>query len=671
MHPEFHARPNRRALLLTLLATVALTPLLLAPVHARADYYSDGLTLNYNESGRISINLPIDEGYLVGSAPAVPYSPVAAWHYPGTAWPGQGNKVFLFSHDQPGYFDQLTYAQVGDRFSIQRPDGRSFVYTVQVNETVTYNDPSLTAPTGYDEVVLFTCTSWGDTDPKRAVIAYGQVVAPDPPTNVSAVAGNGSALVTWKAPLIVGWTQPISYLVTASPGGMTMSAGPNATSLNFTGLSNSTAYSFSVSAVNAVGPSSAGVSNTVFPYAPPLNASVHQQSYFQSSAQNSAASTWFEVDPGLRRGVTVGTGQAAIVGANMALWTVLAGYNQDLGIFKFSSSGVPCDLGGAGNPNLLAWKESGGFGGTYSPNAAFVQAVLTNPGQYTVTLCWKANKAAPPNTIYGAAGTAGTYFSPTILTVKTEPAANLVTAVTNQSYSLMTQQPDAASTWYEIDPALRVTYTAPAGGGVLLDGNMDLWTARAGFNQDIGIFSGTDCALNHLLAWKESGGFAGTLSPNAALVESLLPVSSGGSYTFTLCWKANKPAPAGTVFGAAGTADTYFSPTRLSLEFLPTGSYQASSSAQSFHLDAYQPDIATNWYLLSPQPFVTSPPRGPIVTLRSEPTWTSGRPNRASIRTSRSSPRSMAALRSWWPGQSRAASRAPSRPTLPTCSCRS
>lgn len=323
------------------------------------------------------------------------------------------------------------------------------------------------------------------------------------------------------------------------------------------------------------------------------------------SAQADVASRWFEVDASLRRSVTVGAGQVAIAGADMALWTAAAGYNQDLGIFKFGGGSAPCGLGvGPANPNLLAWKESGGFGGTFSPNAAFVQAVISDPGQYTLTLCWKANRPASPGTIYGAAGTADTSFSSTILTVKTEPAANVATSVTRNSYVLAVAQPDATSNWYEIDPLLRVSYTPPAEGALILDGNIDLWTSQPKFNQDVGIFAGPGC-VGRLIAWKESGGFAGTYSPNAALVEGLVPVHAGIVSTFSLCWKANQAAPANTISGAAGTADTYFSPTRLTAEFVPSGSFSGTSAARLFQLDAFQPDATSNWYPLNPVQSVT------------------------------------------------------------------
>jgi hypothetical protein len=67
----------------------------------------------------------------------------------------------------------------------------------------------------------------------------------------------------------------------------------------------------------------------------------------------------------------------------------------------------------------VGWKESGGFAGTFSPNAAFVQTVIPLKGAttYTVVLEWKANHATI-GTIYAAAG-AGPAFSPTRLTART------------------------------------------------------------------------------------------------------------------------------------------------------------------------------------------------------------------------------------------------------------
>jgi len=96
----------------------------------------------------------------------------------------------------------------------------------------------------------------------------------------------------------------------------------------------------------------------------------------------------------------------------------------------------------------------------------------------------------------------------------------------------------------------------------LLSANADLWTAAAGLNQDIGI------AVNGAIAgWKESGGFAGTFSPNAAFVQTLVQMTRGTTYTIKIQWKTNKPAAANqTIYAGAGPISGSFSPTRLTAQ---------------------------------------------------------------------------------------------------------
>ncbi len=128
------------------------------------------------------------------------------------------------------------------------------------------------------------------------------------------------------------------------------------------------------------------------------------------------------------------------------------------------------------------------------------------------------------------------------------------------------------STWTAMDATkLSLSLTTPGGGAaenVLVSGNSDLWTGNAGYNQDIGIFVSEDGDPSTLLAWKESGGFAGTFSPNAAFVQAVTTLQPGHTYTFTLKWKTNKPASRATIFAAAGpypAGSTTYSPTRLSV----------------------------------------------------------------------------------------------------------
>jgi adhesin/invasin len=96
---------------------------------------------------------------------------------------------------------------------------------------------------------------------------------PGQPTAVEATAGDTTATVSWIAPPD-GGSPVTSYTVTPSPacstcGGLTVTGNPPATSTTVTGLTNGTAYTFTVTAVTAVGTGSpSAASASVVPEVP-------------------------------------------------------------------------------------------------------------------------------------------------------------------------------------------------------------------------------------------------------------------------------------------------------------------------------------------------------------------------------------------------------------------
>ena len=120
---------------------------------------------------------------------------------------------------------------------------------------------------------------------------------PGAPTSVVATAGNASASVTFAAPASNGGSAITGYTVTSSPaGGVDASAGSTSLTRAITGLTNGTAYTFTVKASNSIGTSGASApSNSVTPQAP-LTATSYTFTGPSSGNVNSASSN-FTVTP--------------------------------------------------------------------------------------------------------------------------------------------------------------------------------------------------------------------------------------------------------------------------------------------------------------------------------------------------------------------------------------
>jgi alpha-tubulin suppressor-like RCC1 family protein/Tol biopolymer transport system component len=183
------------------------------------------------------------------SAPTAPVTPVASATAPdaptgASASPGNARATVTWSAPGSDGGSQITSYTV-----TASPGGQ----TATVNgSTLSTDVTGLTNGTSYTFTVVAT-NALGNSPASAPSNAVTPRAVPTAPRNVSAVAGNAQATITWAAPLSNGGSAITGYTVTASPGGASVSVGGSTLTGTVTGLTNGTTYTFTVVATNVAG----------------------------------------------------------------------------------------------------------------------------------------------------------------------------------------------------------------------------------------------------------------------------------------------------------------------------------------------------------------------------------------------------------------------------------
>ena len=314
----------------------------------------------------------------------------------------------------------------------------------------------------------------GDSPESAASASITPAAQPGQPTGVTAVAGAGQATVSFTAPASNGGAAILSYTVTSAPGGLTATCPGSPCAV--TGLTNGTAYTFTVHATNAVGNSaessaSAGVTPLSVPKAPTAvsatagdgratvsfaapsdNGGTAVTSYTVTSAPGGLTATC-PGSPCVVTGLTNGTAYTFKVHATNAEGDS-AESSASTAVTPAAVPGVPTDVSavaGAGKATV-SFTAPASDGG--SPITSYT--VTSTPGGLTATCL------ASPCVVTGLAnGTSYAFTVQATNTVGTSAASAASTAVT----PMTTPGAPSIASVAPGDGQVSVSFAAPASNG--------------------------------------------------------------------------------------------------------------------------------------------------------------------------------------------------------------
>ena len=255
--------------------------------------------------------------------------------------------------------------------------------------------PTTTTMTGLANGTQYTFKVYASNavgpGPAASTTATTPATVPGAPTGVSATAGNAQARVSWSAPsnggsAITGYTVT-PYVGTTAQTATGVNGSTTATSI--TNLANGTAYTFQVTATNAIGTSPAGTSGAVTPAGPGPSVPGPPTSVAASPANGAATVQWLAPSDGGSGitsytltpyvGTTAGT-PVTIVGSPPATSATINGLTNGTTYVIYVAAANSVGTGPAGTSNPV----------TPAAVPSAPTAVTALGGNAQVTLSWTA-----------------------------------------------------------------------------------------------------------------------------------------------------------------------------------------------------------------------------------------------------------------------------------------
>ncbi|GHV50496.1 hypothetical protein FACS1894181_11120 [Bacteroidia bacterium] len=358
-------------------------------------FFTDGTTMTLNGSGAVNVT-GASRGIFSSGSLTIGGNGTGALNVTG----GTGAGIY-----QPSGAT-LTLSKTGGGISIASTTGAAALESTDINISgagttvdVTGNiDGNLTVSDGTVTVsgtVSGTSTVTGGT----VSINGATVTVPGAPANVSAIAGNGEAIVTFTAPASNGATIT-GYTVTAVEDGTKTATGA-ASPITVSGLTNGTAYTFTVAATNSVGKSlPSAASNSVTPFVPlTYTATISPETFPAATVgygaqaeqvftitntgtgdlttvQASLSTSDFEISTALSSATinAGGTGNTATVSVRPTAGLAVGTHTGTLAITGDNSLSITADLSFTVNSAAYGISVSSSTGGSVSANKASAAA---------------------------------------------------------------------------------------------------------------------------------------------------------------------------------------------------------------------------------------------------------------------------------------------------------